>query len=538
MNEGAEGTQPPLISADWTRRIGGLVMWNMLDEAAREFPLKTAIVHRERRITYAEYLAEVDLLARGLMSLGLEPGERVGLLMPTVPEHAFAFHAVIKAGGEAVLLNSRLQAEELEYLLDDAKPSFLLMSPFFRDTDFAAMLAGPIADRPFIREVVTLGDTGLLPYVTWEELKQRGNAVTQEELRRRQESDDEDRSVTVIYTSGTTGVPKGAMISARNIEFNLDAWYKRLDVDDSDVVGVFFPLFHSAGTIGGVSGCASLKATMVLDDFSPAEVLRYIHEEGVTVLGGVAAMAAILMMTPGFEDYDLSSLRFLFMGAGPCPPEILRDVKEKMGAETVIGYGLTESTMGNVTTTMLDDTEEHKLYTIGLPLPGVEVRVVDDDRREVPRGEIGEIAIRGETVFKGYLNRPEETAQVLDAEGWLYTGDLASMDEDGYLRMAGRSKEMYIRGGENVYPCEVEEVITRHPRVMLAAVIGIPHPVYGEVGRAYVMSPDGGVTPEEVKAWVAEHLADYKVPEEVIVRDMLPLTPVGKVLKKELEKEI
>jgi acyl-CoA synthetase (AMP-forming)/AMP-acid ligase II len=303
-------------------------------------------------------------------------------------------------------------------------------------------------------------------------------------------------------------------------------------------VGVFFPLFHAAGMIGGVVGCAALKATMVLDDFSPAEVLQYVQDEGITVLGGVAAMVAIFKATPGFENHDLSSLRFLFMGAGPCPPEILKDVKELMGAETVIGYGLTESTMGNVTTTLLDDTEEHKLHTIGLPLPGVEVRVVDENRREQPRGEIGEIALRGETVFKGYLNHPEETARVLDEEGWLYTGDLAFMDEEGYLHMAGRSKEMYIRGGENVYPCEVEEVIVRHPQVMLAAVIGIQHDVYGEVGRAYVMSPGGAVTPEEIKDWVAQHLADYKVPEEVVIRDMLPLTPVGKVQKKILEDEI
>lgn len=513
-------------------------MWNLIDKAAQDYPDKTAIVHRGRRITYAQYLQEVESLARGLISLGLRPGERVGLLMPTVPEHAFAINAAIKAGGEAVLLNSRLQRKELEYLLDDSRPAVLIMSPFFRDTDFASMLAGPIAERPFIREVVLLEESDLLPGITLEEVKGSGDKGAGEELRRRQAADCEDRSVVIVYTSGTTGVPKGAMISARNIKFNMEAWFSRLDVDANDVVGVFFPLFHSAGAIGGVSGCSAVKATMVLDDFSPAEALRYIHEEGITVLGGVAAMAAILMFTPGFEEYDLSSLRFLFMGAGPCPPEILRDVKEKMGAETVIGYGLTEATMGNVTTTLLDDSEEHKLHTIGLPLPGVEVRVVDEKRREVPRGEIGEIAIRGETVFLGYLNRPEETARVLDGEGWLYTGDLASMDEDGYLRMAGRSKEMYIRGGENVYPCEVEEVITRHPQVMLAAVLGIPHPVYGEVGRAYVMSPGGGVTAEEIKAWVAEHLADYKVPEEVVIRDMLPLTPVGKVLKKELEEEI
>jgi len=360
-------------------------MWDLVDEAAAQYPDKTAIVHRERRITYVQYLEEVDLLARGLIALGLEPGERIGMLMPTVPEHAFAINAAIKAGGEVVALNSRLQAEELEYLLDDSRPAFLLMSPQFRETDFAAMLAGPIAERPFIRQVVTLGDTDLLPHLTWEELRDKGRGVDMEELQRRQEADDDSRSAIIIYTSGTTGVPKGAMISARNIKFNLDTWYKRLDVDENDVVGVFFPLFHSAGTIGGVSGCASLKATMVLDDFSPAEVLRYIQEEGITVLGGVAAMAAILMFTPGFDECDLSSLRFLFMGAGPCPPEILRDVKEKMGAETVIGYGLTEATMGNVTTTMLDDSEEHKLHTIGLPLPGIEVRVVDGDRREVGR---------------------------------------------------------------------------------------------------------------------------------------------------------
>jgi fatty-acyl-CoA synthase len=309
-------------------------------------------------------------------------------------------------------------------------------------------------------------------------------------------------------------------------------------VGENDVVGVFFPLFHAAGAIGGVVGCATLKATMVLDDFSPAEVLRYIQEEGITVLGGVAAMVAILKATPGFADYDLSSLRFLFMGAGPCPAEILKDVRELMGADTVVGYGLTEATMGNVTTTLLDDSEEHKLHTIGVPLPGVEIRVVDGNYVEVPRGEIGEIAIRGATVFKGYLNMPEDTAEVLDDEGWLYTGDLAFMDEAGYLHMAGRKKEMYIRGGENVYPSEVEEVITRHPQVMLAAVIGIPHPVYGEVGRAYVMSPGGAVTPEDIKEWVAQYLADYKVPEEIVIRDMLPLTPVGKVLKKALEEEL
>lgn len=513
-------------------------MWDILDEAAREFPDKAAIVHRGRRITYSEYLEEVDLLARGLLSLGLEPGERVGLLMPTVPEHAFAFHAVIKAGGEAVLLNSRLQAEELEYLLDDSRPVLLLMSPEFRGTDFAAVLEGPITDKPFIRQVVTLDDTDRFPHLTWDELREKGRRLNGSDLERRLDSLDPDRTVTIIYTSGTTGVPKGAMISERNIRFNLDAWWQRLEVGQSDVVGVFFPLFHAAGAIGGVVGCATLKTTMVLDDFSPAEVLHYIQEEGITVLGGVAAMVAIFKATPGFEDYDLSSLRFLFMGAGPCPPEILKDVREKMGADTVVGYGLTEATMGNVTTTLLDDSEEHKLNTIGLPLPGVEVRVVDGNYVELPRGEIGEIALRGETVFKGYLNRPEETALVLDDEGWLYTGDLAFMDEEGYLHMAGRSKEMYIRGGENVYPNEVEEVITRHPQVLLAAVISIPHPVYGEVGRAYVMSPGGAVTPEEIKDWVARHLADYKVPDEVVIRDMLPLTPVGKVLKKALEEEI
>ncbi len=391
-------------------------MWDLVDKAASLYADKTAIVHRERRINYAQYLKEVDLLARGLIALGLEPGERVGLLMPTVPEHAFAFHAIIMAGGEAVLLNSRLQARELEYLLDDSKPDFMLMSPQFRDTDFAAMLAEPIRQRSFIREVVTLGDTDLFPHHAWEGLREKGRSADVKEARQRQESGDDGRSAVIIYTSGTTGVPKGAMISARNIKFNLDAWLSRLDVDENDVVGVFFPLFHSAGAIGGVAGCAAVKATMVLDDFSPAEVLRYIHEEGITVLGGVAAMAAILMFTPGFEEYDLSSLRFLFMGAGPCPPEILRDVKEKMGAETVIGYGLTESTMGNVTTTMLEDSEEHKLHTIGLPLAGIEVKVVDGNRDEVPRGEIGEIAIKGDTVFLGYLNRPEETAKVLEEE--------------------------------------------------------------------------------------------------------------------------
>lgn len=510
--------------------------------AAREFPDRPALICRGTTLTYSQYLDRVSRYARGLVSVGLKPWDRIALMMDNCPEHPISFLAAERIGVTSVLVNNRLQADEVEFVLENSSPRLMIVGERFVSGEEGDDLRRLLASRFELGMVLVAGDPpDGNTFRSIDVLEEAAGAKGEEQLIDREQAVGPEFVVAVIYTSGTTGAPKGAMLTERGIVFNMTAWRKRLPEEGvgAEVVGVFFPLFHSAGMIGGICGGIINRFTVVLQDFDIEGSLRAISEHGVTVMGAVAAMTALQLMHPDFDSYDYASLKYIIMGAGPCPPEILREVNRRMGADVIIGYGLTEGTMGNLITTLDDDTEDHKLNTIGLPLPGVEVKLVDDDRKEVPDGVVGEIAVKGPTVFAGYLNDPEATAAVTDADGWLYTGDLAVRDSDGYYRMAGRVSEMYIRGGENVYPREIEEVLKEHPGVLLAAVMGIPDEVMGEVGRAYVMTaPGSGLTPEDVKAYCRERLADYKVPAEVVFRESLPLTPVGKVMKKELAREI
>jgi fatty-acyl-CoA synthase len=512
-----------------------------LDAAARELPERAALICDGETLDFNEYRNLVTAYSKGMLAYGLEPGGRVALMMDNHVEHPVAFLAAERIGVTSVLVNNRLQADEVGFVLEDSSPGMVIVGERFVSGEEGSALARALrkkvgAGSVFVRGRAPEGSG----FRELRELEALSGDVGDADLERAEEGVAGDNRVAVIYTSGTTGRPKGAVLTERNIVFNLTAWRGRLPEEyGPEVVGVFFPLFHSAGMIGGICGAIVNRFTVVLADFDIEGSLRLISEHGVTVMGAVAAMTALQLASPVFDDNDYSSLRYIIMGAGPCPPEILREVRERMGADVIIGYGLTEGTMGNLITTLEDDTEDHKLNTIGVPLPGVEVRLVDEGRREVPDGVVGEIAVRGPTVFEGYLNLPEETAGAVDGEGWLYTGDLAVRDPDGYYRIVGRLSEMYIRGGENVYPREVEDVLKEHPEVLIAAVMGIPDEIMGEEGRAYVIkAPGSELGEDDVREFCAGRLADYKVPREVVFREFLPLTPVGKVQKKILAEEI
>jgi acyl-CoA synthetase (AMP-forming)/AMP-acid ligase II len=462
-------------------------------------------------------------------------------MMDNIPEHPIAFLAAENIGLTSVLVNNRLQAGEIDYILSNSEPRMMIVGERFVAGEHGADLRGLLEDRFGPGTVLVVGEPpSSAAFRSTGIIGEEANKVSRERLEETEKGLG-DTPVTVIYTSGTTGQPKGAILTEKNIVFNLANWKKRLPADETrvGVVGVFFPLFHSGGMIGGICGCIIMQFTVVLADFDIENSLHLIGEHGINIMGAVAAMTALQLSHPRFDEFDYSSLEYLFMGAGPCPPEILKEINRRMGADVIIGYGLTEGTMGNLITTLQDDTEEHKLNTIGVPLPGVEVRLVDENRKEVSEGTIGEIALKGPTVFAGYLNNPDATRDVIDSEGWLHTGDLATRDPEGYYSIVGRTTEMYIRGGENVYPSGIEDVLKEHPDIMLAAVLGIPDSVMGEAGRAYIIKmPGSDLTEEDVISYCANHLADYKVPKDVVFRDMLPLTPIGKVLKKTLAEEI
>ncbi|MFW6113970.1 MAG: class I adenylate-forming enzyme family protein, partial [Actinomycetota bacterium] len=277
---------------------------------------------------------------------------------------------------------------------------------------------------------------------------------------------------------------------------------------------------------------------VMLDTFVPAEVLATVEKEKITVMGQVPAQYILLMMQPDFDDYDVSSVRAPVISAAPVPSELVKKIEEKFGVLPYIGYGLSE-VCGAVTFTRQEDPVEKIAATIGVPNQGIEVRIMSPTREEVPRGEAGEIAVRGDAVMKGYYGQPEATQAVFDDEGFFYTGDMGYIDDDGYIHILGRKKEMYIRGGENVYPPEVEDVLSKHPKVLFAAVLGYPDPVMGEKGRAYIVPQQGAeVSEEELREYCSEHLAKYKIPDQIIFRDALPLTPLGKVHKFALYEEL
>ncbi|MET3985323.1 fatty-acyl-CoA synthase [Streptomyces sp. PvR034] len=520
------------------RPLLGDTIGENLDRTVRRFPDRDALVDMAagRRWTYAELAADVDALALGLLDLGIAKGDRVGIWAPNRAEWTLVQYATAKIGAVLVTVNPAYRAHELEYVLQQSGIRLLAAAERFKTSDYAGMIEEVRPRCPELEFVV------LLEGPLWSSLLERGRSGDPAELARAQMALSPDDPINIQYTSGTTGFPKGATLSHHNILNNGFFVGELCHYTERDRVCIPVPFYHCFGMVMGNLACTSHGATMVIPapSFDPGATLAAVQAEACTSLYGVPTMFIAELADPAFDDYDLSSLRTGIMAGSPCPVEVMREVIERMGmTEVSICYGMTETSPVS-TQTRSDDSVERRVATVGRVGPHLEVKVVDPHSgRTLPRGEPGELCTRGYSVMLGYWAEPERTAEAVDAARWMHTGDLAVMDDEGYLSITGRIKDMVIRGGENVYPREIEEFLHGHPDVLDVQVIGVPDAKYGEELMAWVRMREGAepLTPEAVRAYCAGRLAHFKIPRYVHVVEEFPMTVTGKIRKIEMREQ-
>ncbi|WP_370482264.1 AMP-binding protein [Mycobacterium sp. pUA109] len=502
---------------------------NLAATAAR-FPQRAALVDvaAGRRWSYAELLAEVRRLATGLVHAGIGPGDRVGIWAPNRWEWVLVQYATAEIGALLVTINPAYRGHELEYALRQSGPAMVIAAPGFKGSDYVAMLAEVAPRCPELGEVVFFDSR------RWDELSgAQADPPMLAQIASRLAARD---PINIQYTSGTTGYPKGATLSHRNILNNGYLVGELLGYTEADRVCIPVPFYHCFGMVLGNLAATSHGAAMVIPGpgFDPVATLRAVHDERCTSLYGVPTMFIAELGAPDFAGYDLTSLRTGIMAGSPCPETVMRTVIERMHmAEVAICYGMTETAPVS-TQTRADDSLARRVSTVGRVCPHLEIKVIDPDTgARVPRGAVGEFCTRGYSVMTGYWNEPDKTAQVIDADGWMHSGDLATMDDDGYVQITGRIKDMVIRGGENIYPREIEEFLYTHPDVVDAQVIGVPDAVYGEELMAVVTLRDGApeLTVEGLRAFCTGRLAHFKIPRYLRVVDEFPMTVTGKIRK-------
>ena len=527
-----------------------------LDSQTDRFPEREALVNVASgdRYTYREFQAEVDRVARGLMSLGITKGQHVGIWATNYTEWLLAQYATAKIGAVLVTVNPAYRTHELAYLLEQAQLNALVIIGRFRTSDYVAMvneLVPELRDSnpgelrsgqfPFLRHVVFISPqddpaagapAGMW---RWDDLLDRAVLVSVETLRALQAGCQSDDVINIQYTSGTTGNPKGAMLTHHNLIANALHVGDAMEMTESDRLCIPVPFYHCFGCVMGSLACVAHGSTMVIPSeyFDPLQTLRALEVERCTAVHGVPTMFIAQLGHANFSQFDLSSLRTGIMAGSPCPIEVMREVIDRMGASRItIAYGQTEASPV-VTQTLADDTIERRVSTVGKVLPGVEVRLVDPETgAEVTTGEQGELQTRSTMVMKGYFNMPDASAEAIDAEGWLHTGDLATVDAEGYYKITGRLKDMIIRGGENIYPREIEEFLYTHPDIADVQVLGVPDERFGEEVMAWVMlKSDAQASPEEIREFCRGKIAHYKVPRYVKIADEFPMTVTGKIQK-------
>jgi fatty-acyl-CoA synthase len=502
-----------------------------LERTASEHPDREALVvrHQDARLTYSELNEQVDRLARALLAAGIEKGDRLGIWAPNCAEWVLVQFASAKAGAILVNVNPAYRTSELEYALDQSGCRMLVAAREFKGSDYVAMVEEVRPGLDQLERVVHL-DTP-----AWDELLAQAEHAPREDLERRQRELDFDDPINIQYTSGTTGFPKGATLSHHNILNNGFFVAEMCRYTEEDRVCIPVPFYHCFGMVMGNLGCVTHGAAMVVPApaFEPQAVLETVQEERCTSLYGVPTMFIAELAHPQFAEYDLSSLRTGIMAGSPCPVETMKRVVSEMHMEDVtICYGMTETSPVS-TQTAADDSLEKRVGTTGRVHPHVEVKIVDPvTGLTVERGEPGELLTRGYSVMRGYWQQPERTAEAIDAARWMHTGDLATMDEDGYVNIVGRSKEMVIRGGENIYPREVEEFLMGHPDVEEVAVFGVPDERYGEALMACVrLRADASPDEDTLREFCSGRIAHFKVPRYVRFVDEFPMTVTGKVQK-------
>ena len=534
----------------------GLTIGDLFDETVNTYPDHDALIvrHQSLRYTYRALQEAVNRCARGLMESGVEKGDRVGIWSPNCAEWTITQFATSKIGAILVNINPSYRVHELAYALTQSGCSALVIAPSFKSSDYTAMIRelAPELDHarpgelqsiklPELRTVIRLAPDKVPGMRAWNDLLAMADSVSDDELTVRQRSLEFDDPINIQYTSGTTGYPKGATLSHHNILNNGYFVAETMNFTDSDRLVIPVPLYHCFGMVMGNLGCVTHGAAMIYPGagFDAGAVLEAVHEERATAVYGVPTMFIAELEHPDFDRYDLASLRTGIMAGSPCPAEVMKKVIERMHmTEVEIAYGMTETSPVSFQTRPTDPFDK-RVGTVGRIHPHLEVKIVDTDTDKVVQvGAVGELCTRGYSVMLHYWNNEEATAEAVDHAGWMHTGDLAVMDEEGYTSIVGRIKDMVIRGGENIYPSEIESFLYGHPKITDVQVIGVPDEKYGEELMAWIKVRDGeALTAEEVKDFCRGKIAHYKIPRYVKFVDDFPMTVTGKIQKFIMREE-
>ena len=515
--------------------IGETISANFRRSVERFADREALIVrHQDYRATYRALWDQVEEVARALLASGIEKGDRVGIWAPNRCEWVLVQFATARVGAILVNVNPAYKATELEYALRQSGIRLLFMAERFRTSDYVEILASIRNQVPELREAIVLDSD-------WKGFLQRSGAASVTQLEEREATLQFDDPINIQYTSGTTGSPKGATLSHHNILNNAYFVGQGCDYSEEDRVCIPVPFYHCFGMVMGNLACVSHGATMVVasEAFEPSSVLECVAEERCTSLYGVPTMFIAMLNDPVRREVDLTSLRTGIMAGSPCPVEVMKQVRTEMFMEQItICYGMTETSPVS-TQTAVDDPVDKRVGTVGRVHPHVEVKIIDSETGAiVPRGTSGEFCTRGYCVMLGYWNNEEATTQAIDRAGWMHTGDLAVMDAEGYFRIVGRLKDMVIRGGENIYPREIEEFLYTHPDIEDAQVIGVPSAKYGEEVMAWV-KPRAGTnpTPEDLTAFCRGQIATFKIPRYWKLVDAFPMTVTGKIQKYKMREQ-
>ncbi|GAB2509314.1 AMP-binding protein [Nocardia heshunensis] len=521
----------------WDAPLLGDTIGANLDRTMAAHPDREALVDYTTGIrwTYREFTAEVDALALGLLAAGIGKGDRVGIWAPNCPQWTLTQYATAKIGAILVNINPAYRSHELRYVLRQAGIRLLVAAPSFKTSDYAAMITEVRPECPELEQAV------LLDSLQWLELFATGRAADPDLLTAAQSALSTDDPINIQYTSGTTGFPKGATLSHHNILNNGYFVGELCGYTEQDKICIPVPFYHCFGMVMGNLAATSHGAAMVIPApaFDPRATLETVAAERCTSLYGVPTMFIAELADPEFDSYDLSSLRTGIMAGSPCPVEVMKQVIDRMGMREVsICYGMTETSPVS-TQTRADDSLTQRTATVGRAGPHLEIKIVDPVTGvTVPRGQAGELCTRGYSVMLGYWGEPEKTAEAIDAARWMHTGDLATLDADGYVAITGRIKDMVIRGGENIYPREIEEFLYTHPDILDAQVIGVPDAKYGEELMAWIRMRPGTtpLTAESLREYCTGKLAHYKIPRYVHLVEEFPMTVTGKIRKVEMRE--
>ena len=530
-------------------RLINLTIGKLLDAMAERYPDNEALVYPERglRYSYREFNEVCRQVAKGLLKLGIRKGDNISIWAYNVPEWVVLQFATAKIGAILVTVNTSYKSAELEYILDQSDSTTLFMVKSFKDTDYVATLNAVVPELassttgrlnspklPFLKTVVFIGDDTPAGMLNFSRIVEMGDQVSDAELAAVEDSLDCHDTINMQYTSGTTGFPKGVMLTHFNLTNNGFNIGECMKFTEKDRLCIPVPFFHCFGCVLGVMVCVTHGSTMVpVEIFDPLKVLQTIEKERCTAVHGVPTMFIAELEHPDFGTFDLTSMRTGIMAGSVCPIEVMkRAVKDMHVTEITSVYGQTESSPG-ITQTRTEDSIELRVATVGRALPGAEVKIVDiESGATLPPGKQGELCARGYMVMKGYYKMPDETAKVIDADGWLHTGDLAIMDENGYCKITGRIKQMIIRGGENIYPREIEEFLYTHPRISDVQIYGVPDRKYGEqVMAAVILKKGAQMTEDEIRDFCRGKIANYKIPKYVKFVDSFPMTASGKIQK-------